>query len=168
MAFQTTYSRSPDAAFAGQLGDAGDTRIVSLKNDQGADIPAGVIVSRKAEGTCDLPAGATELMAGAVVNSFARNPNDLSGTAAVKDQEQCNVLEEGAIWLLCEEAMAVLDDVYVRYASGSGGSQLGAIRNDADTSTARQSKGIRVLRATTGAGPCLCYVSVAADTSVIA
>lgn len=167
MAFQTTYSRAPDAAFAGQLGDAGDTRIVSLKNDQGADIPAGVIVSRKAEGTADLPAGATELMAGAVVNSFARNPNDLSGTAAVKDQEQFNCLEEGAIWLLCEEAMAITDDVFVRHASGTG-TQLGAIRNDIDSNTARQSKGIRVLRATTGAGPCLCYVSVAADTAGIA
>lgn len=162
---QTSYSRTFTQAFAGQLGDSGPNRIGSYVNDQGADIPAGCFVVHKAEGTADLPASATEKLAGVVVNSFARNPDDLSGTAAIQAGDTMNVLEEGAIWVSCEEALAVGADVYVRYASGAGGSVLGLVRSDGDTSSARRATGARVLVPSTGAGLCMIYFSAAADRS---
>lgn len=164
---QTSYSRSLGAAaFAGQLGDAGPHRIDSYVNDEGSDIPAGILVTHKGEGTIDLVDGSTDKLAGAVLNSFARNPDDLTGTAAITAGDTCNVLSEGAVWLLGEEAMAVGDAVYVRHAAGTG-TQLGAVRNDADTASCRQVKGARVLKASTAAGPVLVYLSVSADTATL-
>lgn len=162
---QTSYSRTQTTAFAGQLGDAGPHRISGFVNDQGADIPAGCFVSLKAEGTCDLPAGATEILAGIVLNSFARDPDNLTGTAAVQAGDVAPVLEEGAAWVRCEEAMAVTDNVFVRHAAGAGGSVLGLVRNDADTASARRVTGARVLIPATAAGICLVYFSAAADAS---
>lgn len=165
---QTSYSRDLSAAaFAGQLGDSGPHRIDSYVNDEGSDIPAGILVTHKAEGTIDLVDSGTDKLAGAVLNTFARNPDDLTGTAAITAGDTCNVLSEGAVWLLGEEAMAIGDAVYVRHAAGAGGSQLGAVRNDADTASARQVKGARVLKASTGAGPVLVYLSVSVDTATL-
>ncbi len=131
MAVQTSYSTNFGAAIAGQLAE--NTHVSSLKNDQAATIPAGVGVSLKAAGTADLPAGATEKLAGVVVNSYARNPNDLTGTGAILDQDMMNVLDEGAIYVVTEETIAVTDSVYMRHtANGAGKLQLGAFRNDAD------------------------------------
>lgn len=162
---QTSYSRTQTTAIAGQLADAGPSRVSAFLNDQGADIPAGCFVSLKAEGTCDLPAGATEILAGVVVNSFARDPDNLTGTAAVQAGDVANILEEGAIWVRCEEAMAVTDNVFVRHASGAGGSVLGLVRNDADTASARRVTGARVLIPSTGAGLVMLYFSASADAS---
>lgn len=162
---QTTYARSFTQAFAGQLGDSGPVRIGSYVNDQGADISAGVFVSLKAEGTCDLPAGSTEILAGVVLNSFARDPDSLTGTTAVQAGDVAPILEEGAVWVRCEEAMAITDNVFVRHAAGAGGSALGLVRNDADTASARRVSGARILVPSTGAGLVLIYFSAAADAS---
>jgi len=164
---QTSYSRELSAAaFAGQLGDSGPHRIDSYVNDEGSDIPAGILVTHKAEGTIDLVDSGTDKLAGAVLNTFARNPDGLTGTAAVTAGDTCNVLSEGAVWLLGEEAMAINDAVYVRHAAGTG-TQLGAVRNDADSASCRQVKGARVLKASTGAGPVLVYLSVSVDTATL-
>ena len=166
---QTTYSRNFEAAFAGMLGDSGDHRIGSYLNVEGSDIPAGILVALVGEGQAELVEATGDLLAGGVLKTFARDPGDasgaLSGTAVIKSGHMMPVLEEGAVWLLGEEAMAVGDDVFVRFAAGAGGSQLGAVRNDADTASARQVLGARVLKASTGAGPVLVYLSVAVDTS---
>jgi len=42
----------------------------------------------------------------------------------------------GRIWVLVEEAVSNGNQAYVRFASGAGGSQLGAFRKSADTATA--------------------------------
>src|SRR4051812_40577699 len=95
MSVQTSYSTNFGAAIPGQLCE--HTHVSSLKNDQAADIPAGIAVYNKAEGTAALPTTATQRLAGVVVNSYARNPNDLTGTNAILDQDMMNVLDEGAI-----------------------------------------------------------------------
>lgn len=167
---QTSYSRSPSAsAFAGQLGDSGEHRIESWVADQGTDLPAGVAVTVKSEGKADLPAGLTEKLAGISLNSFARSPDDLTGTAAIKDGATFDVLTEGAVWVVVEEAMAVTDNVYVRTAANTG-TQLGAFRNDADPAagpvdTCRRVKGARVLIGSSGSGVALIYFSAAVDAS---
>lgn len=164
---QTSYSRGPaTVGFAGMIG-APNALVFSFINDQGANIPAGVFLSHKAEGTADLVAGASERLAGVAVNSFARNPNDLTSTAAITAGDSMDVLTEGFIWVRCEEAMAVNDPVYIRHTANGGNTQLGAVRNDADTTTARLCKGARVMTPSTGAGIVLLFVSVAADTAAL-
>lgn len=77
----------------------------------------------------------------------------LSVTANYTDGESVPVLEGGDIWVYSEEAVADRDPVYVRVASGAGGSVLGAFRNDADTASCVLVTGARFCRTSTGAGP---------------
>lgn len=56
-------------------------------------------------------------------------------TADYVDGEMVSLLNEGGIWVFTEEAVSDRDPVYVRVASGAGGSVLGAFRNDADTAS---------------------------------
>lgn len=70
-----------------------------------------------------------------------------------------SILRRGYIWVICESAItAVGADVYVRYAAGSGGSNLGAFRGDADTSTAAVLPGA-TFRTRCGAGE-LCLLEL--------
>lgn len=74
-------------------------------------------------------------------------------TADYIDGETVPVLEQGAIWVYSEEAVADRDPVYVRVASGAGGSVLGAFRNDADTASCVRVTGARFVRDSSDAGP---------------
>lgn len=47
--------------------------------------------------------------------------------------ETISTTRRGALWVQCEESVSVGDTPYVRVASGAGGSQRGAFRNDADS-----------------------------------
>lgn len=58
-----------------------------------------------------------------------------SSTADYSDGDIVPLLQTGGIWCFTEEALVDRDPVYVRVASGSGGSVLGAFRNDADSAT---------------------------------
>lgn len=163
---QTSYSDSIAAAFAGQKGDG---RVEAWLNSEASDVPAGILVEIDSEGKFQLMTGATTHLAGGVINSFARDPGNaaaLASTNAIKAGAVANLMVEGSIWLLAEEAMAVDDDVFVRHtANGAGKLQLGAVRNDNDSNNARQVTGARVLAGCSAAGPVLVYLSVAADTS---
>lgn len=69
------------------------------------------------------------------------------------DGDTVTLLVEGSIWCFSEADMADRSDVYVRIASGSGGSLLGAFRADSDSGTAVQVTGAKVKRDTvTGSG----------------
>ena len=50
--------------------------------------------------------------------------------------ETLAVMRKGRIWVITEEAVTPASPVFVRFASGGGGTQLGAFRDDADTATA--------------------------------
>lgn len=138
MSTQSSYSRSFDAAFAGQPGDSGYKRDSSSTNTTGSAIPAGIgVCQATAVGELKLPAAATDKLLGLVLNTFSRNPGDgnvsLSSTAAIVDTAQANIREQGAIYALVEEAVTVADPVYMRFtANGTGKLQLGAFRNDPD------------------------------------
>lgn len=162
---QSTYSLGPSAAaFAGQLGDSGPHRIETYLNDSGAQLPAGIAVVLSATDKVTLMDATGDQIAGFVLNQVARNPDSLTGTNAIQIGDDLDVVAEGAVWALAEEAMAVTDKVYVRFDAGTG-TQMGAIRNDADTATCRRLSGARVLRACSAAGPCLIYFSAAVDAS---
>lgn len=165
MAFpQTAYARTNDAAHSGQLGDSGPHRVESYLNDEGSDIPAGIGVVLKAEGTCDEFDGSGDLMLGVTVLTEARDPTGLSGSDTIKDNQVCNVLTEGAIWVQVEVAIAITDAVYVRYTSDSGSNtQLGRFRNDADSSKAAVLKGARWLSSGSAGGCALLHYSRSAQ-----
>lgn len=67
-------------------------------------------------------------------------------TADYVDGESVSVLRRGDLWVYTEEALSEGDDVYVRIASGAGGSVLGAFRNDADSASCVQVVGAKVRR----------------------
>lgn len=69
-----------------------------------------------------------------------------STTADYVDGEPLPVLTRGGIWVFTEEAVVDRDKVFVRIAAGSGGSVLGAFRNDADTATCVEVVGARFMR----------------------
>lgn len=163
---QSSYTQGPaTAAFPGQKTNSGASTVATYTNGQGVDIPAGVLVSLTSDNTVQLPSTATQQLAGVVLNQFARDPNDMTLTNAVKAGYSCAVLENGDVWVTAEQAMAVTDKVFVRYAAGAGGTQLGAIRKDIDTASARRASGARVRVGCSGAGPCLISFSAAADAS---
>jgi hypothetical protein len=132
-----------------------------------AALPAGVFVC---EGTipqsCKVPTTSTEVLQalGVVVWTASELPpadtaaNDYAASTVVP------VLDQGEIYVICEEAMATTDDVYVRFDTGTG-TQLGAIRNDADTATAQLLPNVRVVKASTGAGVCKVRVNLPAAAS---
>jgi len=76
-----------------------------------------------------------------------------SVTADYVDAEDVPVLTAGGIWVYSEEAISDGDPVYVRVASGSGGSVLGAFRNDADSASCALVVGAKFKRDSTAAGP---------------
>lgn len=160
---QTSYSRSFASAFAGMLSDANPVRVETALNSQGADIPAGVGVTVTAEGEVTLPADGSSVIGGIVVHSYARDPNDLEGSDAVKDGDALNLLVEGAIYVKVEEAVAVGDPVYCRHTTGDGDEPPGGWRMSADTSKAAQVLGARWLKGA-GAGEIAeLYFSAAAN-----
>ncbi len=76
-----------------------------------------------------------------------------SVTADYVDGEVVPVLYDGSIWVYSEEAIVDGDPVYVRVASGAGGTVLGAFRNDSDTSSCALVVGATFCRDSTAAGP---------------
>jgi len=74
------------------------------------------------------------------------------GVADYVDFDSVPLMKAGAVWVYSEEAVADGDPVYVRVASGGGGSQLGAFRNDADTASAVLVVGATFTRNSSGAG----------------
>lgn len=89
-----------------------------------------------------LPNAAADITGGAGAgialhtHALVTNPNTTVSGYAQKDI--MSVLRQGEVWVQPEQAVAVGDPIYVRYKAGSGGSQLGAIRKDADSTTAAQ------------------------------
>lgn len=152
---QTSYQRGFTAAFAGQLGDMGQTYIRSLANADTVELSPGVFVKASAADACTNLSALTDKVAGITINTFAREPGINSvpaGTGAWAVGATLPVVDRGVVYVLSEEDMAVNDPVYTRVVSHVGvGTVMGAIRNDADTvgtDTCRRLKGARVFGAT--------------------
>ena len=91
-----------------------------------------------------LPVVATDItgLEGLGFASFTNsNDNSLNGYAQA---DVMNVLEKGTMFVRCEDAVTAGSGVYVRYATGTA-SVLGAVRSDADTSTAALLPGAKFL-----------------------
>jgi len=116
-----------------------------------AAMPAGVIVAPAAEGHCVLPS--TAALVAKALGVLAYDPVVETPTSTSYDfnSGECGeVVDDGAIWVVAESGLAVGDQPYCRFAAGAGGSQLGAVRADADTASAALLPNARVLAVTTG------------------
>lgn len=102
-------------------------------------IPAGVLVCR---GTnyqdARLLHSASDPLIGIVMHQHAF-PSDFrtSDRAGNSPNSQLSVLKRGSIWMVAEEAVALDDTPFFRYASLGANVGRGTVRNDADTSTCR-------------------------------
>jgi len=147
---QTTVSSSPAKATPGLLGDAAHNDAVSAIVDLAGGIMPGLGVVRTANGdfAAALPT-ATFLIAaflGISVHSHKAliNPGN-NDNEKYEDEEVMPVLRHGRVWVRVENAFVAGAAAFVRFASGAGGTQLGAIRTDADTATAVAVAGLRLL-----------------------
>lgn len=115
--------------------------------EQGQEIPAGVAVCMDERSTddqaCRLPRQASDITGmrflGPVLNDVSKTAYSPSSTS-VKQTFHRNtmlpVLKDGEVFVRVEQAVSKGDQAYCRFASGSGGSQLGAFRKDDDSSSA--------------------------------
>lgn len=123
------------------------------RNNTATPIPAGRFVAfdpgtSTTENAVKLPDGSGVKILGPVVMDQAREGLTYggSGIAGVPQNGMLTVLNEGTIYVECEETLIPSDPIYVRYASGAGGTGLGRVRNDADTATAVLLGNVRMVR----------------------
>jgi hypothetical protein len=137
---QTSYAINTDAAYAGQLGDVGPHDIGSGTDLTANEyVPFGVAVSQGTkDGEIHLPAASGDVTAKFLGVSVAQQTNEnLVGTGgSYAPKVPVSFLKKGRVWVKVEEAVTPASPVFVRFAAGGGGTQLGAFRASADTATA--------------------------------
>lgn len=153
---QTSYSYNMSVAYEGAFGDSRPAMVVAKRNNSGADIPFGrFVVHDSGTGTSEmaikLPSASGDMIVGVLAHSHDHLTSSSTGLA---DDEIGNVIQQGQVWMVAEEALTVDDPVYVRYdATGATGSQaLGRVRDDADTSKAVAAPNCRFLTNAAAAG----------------
>lgn len=165
---QTTYNRSFSRALNGTPYDTDDLRSDARINGESSAIPAGIAVAEHAstEGKASVLAAATDKVAGISINSFARDPDDLSGAQAIKASAGFNMLTRGALWVTTEQTVTLADPVYVRHTSdGGSNTQPGTFRKDADSGKARLLRGARWLKGASAGEVAALYFDAAAEAS---
>lgn len=152
---QTAYSQRLTEALAGMLAaPVEDCLIDSAIN--AADLPAGVFVTRDAaDGACKVPTTSGEVTAsgmGFTVLNLAHEPSSDGSTVDIPATKGCGVIRRGRIWVLTETAMTYGQSVFVRFTANGGNTQLGKVRNDADTANAVAAPGWQCLTTLAAAG----------------
>jgi len=149
MSVQDTYLREHAVGFPGSVVNLGLKNIIT-KLAEASSIAPGLAVTR---GTLDdqaLLATATGAdFIGITVSTTAGQANG-SDVFTYAEDDAMNVLDEGEIYVLCEDGCVPGDDVFFRHTI-SGNEVLGAFRTDADTADADQIVGA-TFESTAGAG----------------
>jgi hypothetical protein len=148
----------------GQIASVGDPPVGYMT---AAAQPAGVFVCEGTTAqTCKVPTTADEVLQalGVAVWSASELPPTDTTTNDYDTATVIPVLAHGEVWVVCEEAMAVTEDVYVRRAAGTG-TQLGAVRDDADNASCTLLPNVRVVTASSGAGVCKLRINLPAAAS---
>lgn len=161
---QTAYTTYQSIGFAGQLADNGDHEVLSYINaEASANMPFGIAL-KKGTGDQDakLPAASADVTAaysliGVAVHTHQVDPGHVASSpvgAGAPPKYAVNVLTRGRILVQVEEAVTPTSPVFVRFAAGAGGTQLGAFRASADTATAVATPGtnLRYLTSAAAAG----------------
>lgn len=101
---------------------------------------------------CRLPRLATDVTSGLFLGVLAANTGNSPAVGGWPDESIPDILRMGHIYVLVEGTGTEGAPLFMRYAAGAGGSQLGAFRADADTSTAVAIPGMRALETWTASG----------------
>ena len=141
-AVQTSVSVNPAVGQPGLEYDDSFSDIVSWIAT--VAIPFGVLVYESAEGKATLPT-ATGNVTGGRVGIALIDHNKPSGVG-YEIGDVVRVMRRGRCWIATEEALAFGDTLFARFATGTG-TQKGAFRNDADTTTASTPPNMSLLRA---------------------
>lgn len=167
---QTAYAINLAAvAFPGQPVDIqGNRDVLSVLNVLAA-VPYGVLLVQdtanmggfdKLTGKVPATTGSVSTLGSALGVTMAdqarpQDPSVVLPTYPIKSA--VSVMKKGRIWVTVEEAVNDGDQAFVRFASGAGGTQLGAFRKSADTATAVALPGayFRGNQATIGGYACL-------------
>lgn len=152
---QLSYSQTMTVAVAGMVADgAGAPHDIVTRANIIDEILFGVAVAEVAgdEGTIELPDSSGAIIAGIALRSLTVEEGAASIDNAYPANSACAVMRKGRAWVKVEKAVTVDDDVYVRYTASGGNTQLGAFRDDADTSKALQITNARFITSTSGAG----------------
>jgi hypothetical protein len=138
---QLSYLKALPIAYPGLKGDGSMDVVETRVNADTDSIPFGVFVAAGGsigDGGAVLPTGSTDKLFGPVVHShtYARVWTDSDGNdhgeldaVGLTPKALLNVMVKGRIWVMSETTADVGDPVFVRYAAGVGGTQLGAVRN---------------------------------------
>lgn len=134
---QTAYAETMAANFEGMLADVSMKVVDSFtQGEASAEMPFGIML---AKGTGDreaiLPAASNAKLIGILMHShhYAKGDGGELGTTGVKPKATLNILRKGRLVVKVETTVAKYDRAFVRYATGAGGTQLGAWRNAAVT-----------------------------------
>lgn len=130
-AVQSAVAQQPLIGIVGEPYDS-DCTIVSKRAV--AATPFGVVVSFLVEGDGTLPDATGEITGIHGAGVVLRDPTKASGVG-YESGDMMRVMIRGRAFVLAEETVVVTDTPFARFASGGGGTQLGAFRNDADTAT---------------------------------
>lgn len=146
---QTQYAVQPAPGIPGLIGDSRRAEVASGTNLNANAIPYGIFVKESTatyQAGTDLMSAATDVIAGIAVKSDAHAiDNTTTGILAIANQEKFDVLERGACWMRADQVMVKSDPVYARFAAGSA-AQLGAVRKDNDSGSARRVNAARVIK----------------------
>lgn len=131
-------------AFAGMKSDLRNSTIESyIQGEASAEIPFGVAV---AQGTASAGAGTPDdailmvdtnsVVVGVLVHAHNYDRETQLGSTGVKPTNLLNVMRKGQVYMVHEGAVTKGATCFVRFGTGAGGAQKGAVRADADTATA--------------------------------
>lgn len=144
---QTSYSINISAvAFPGQPADLG-VKDKTTALAVAAAVPYGVLAVRDLTNTSawnvagKVPSTSGSIttlgsILGVVMADQGRAQDPSVAVATLPINSAMSILRTGRIWVLVEEAVVAGDQAFARFASGGGGTQLGAFRKSADTATA--------------------------------
>ena len=138
------------------VASTGSTITLTELVPDGQEIPFGVGVvmdPRAAESglNCRLPRLTGEISAPTFLGIAAADTSRPANAGGWPGRSAVSILRKGRIWCLSETAQSEGANPYCRYGAGTG-SQLGAFRNDADSTTAVQAKGLIVVKGCSSAG----------------
>lgn len=141
-----------NAGRAGAISKSAPYQIVGKVCD--ADMTVGVAVAPGAtDESCKVPASAADVdnaLGVAVYHPFRQVLG--AGGEEYADGQVADVMIDGEIWVVVEEAVSPGDPVFCRHTANGGNTTLGAFRTDADTSNAAAFDGARFASTTSGAG----------------
>ncbi len=148
----TTVTSAPERAKEGLLYDAqgaADALITGIVEEANGIKPGRLVVRGSSDFQCSLPAGAGSLGLNVLgVSAFTHkalvNPSS-SDNEVYENETSIPLVRDRRMWVRFEDAFDPTDSVFVRVATGAGGTEIGRFRTDADTATAVAFAAARIL-----------------------